>query len=210
MRLHPILCLNRVAVGAILPYRIITAGVADDAVAQSTAGSEKLVAVSGQLGCATTERLDVYYQGCVPVEYGGTIANGDPITADADGRAVKAGPDDTVIGHAMEAGAADEIGSVLLGGNPQGGLSGAQVVTGTLAAGTCTIAAGITVTAATRAFPTPTAAITGTVNFGGLAHKFADNVAGAPGVGAVTIIALGDDGAQDADAAGTFQALLLG
>lgn len=91
------------------------------------------------------------------------------------------------------------------------GISKFQVVTGTLVAGTATVTvgAGQAVTALTRAFPTPSAAITGTTNFGGLAHIFASNVVGGSGVGQVVINALGDDGAIDVDAAGTFAAILI-
>jgi hypothetical protein len=83
-----------------------------------------------------------------------------------------------------------------------------QLASGTLVAGTATIATGITVTAATRAFPIPSATITGSANFGSLSHPIASNVAGAPGVGAITVRALGNDGALDADAAGAFHVLL--
>ena len=91
------------------------------------------------------------------------------------------------------------------------GISLVQLVTGTLVGGTCTVTvgAGQTVSANTRAFPVPSAAITGSVNYGSLAHIFASNVAGGSGVGQVIIRALGSDGAQDVDAAGTFAAILI-
>ena len=86
-----------------------------------------------------------------------------------------------------------------------------QLVTGTLVGGTCTVTvgAGQTVTANTRAFPVPMAVVTGSVNYGSLAHIFASNVAGGSGVGQVIIRALGSDGAQDVDAAGAFAAILI-
>ena len=206
MRLHPILSVNRIASGAIAPYRILQLATLDDRVEQAAADARKFAGVSGQLSALDGERLDLHVQGIAPVEYGGTVANGDPLTSDSLGRAVKAGAGDTVLGTAQESGTVDEIGSVLLGaGGP-----GAQVVTGTLVAGECVIDEGITVTAGTLAFPTPSAAITGSTNFAGLAHIVASNVAGGPGTGSITIRALGANGATDADAAGTFQALLLG
>lgn len=86
-----------------------------------------------------------------------------------------------------------------------------QVVRGVvLAAGMAVVAAGITVTALTRVFVVSQAVITGSVNVGTFAHLVASNVVGAPGVGAVTINLLGDDGAVDADAAGTIALLLVG
>lgn len=87
---------------------------------------------------------------------------------------------------------------------------GIQAISGTLVAGTCTIATGITVTAASRALVMPSAVITGSTNFASLVHLIASNVAGVPGVGTIIIRALGADGAQDVDAAGTFHGILIG
>lgn len=95
---------------------------------------------------------------------------------------------------------------LLLGG---GTITKVQLITGTIASGTSTVSTGITVTAATKAFAIPNAVITGSTNFGSLAHILASNVVGGPGTGAVTIKALGNDGALDADAAGTYAALLI-
>lgn len=90
-----------------------------------------------------------------------------------------------------------------------GGVSRIQVAGGTFASGTATINAGITVTAATDAFVIMSANVTGSINVGCLAHIKASNVVGAPGVGAVTLRILGNDGAVDADAAGAFRVLLV-
>lgn len=90
-------------------------------------------------------------------------------------------------------------------------LTRVQFVTGTLVGGTCTVTVGANqaVTALTKAFPTPAAVITGSTNFAQLAHLIASNVVGGSGVGQVIIRALGSDGAQDVDAAGTFHAFLV-
>lgn len=92
-----------------------------------------------------------------------------------------------------------------------GGVTKIQVVTGTLVGGTCTVTvgAGQAVTAATMAFPVMSAVVTGSANFGSLAHLIASNVVGGSGVGQVVIRALGNDGAQDVDAAGLFAAILI-
>lgn len=93
-----------------------------------------------------------------------------------------------------------------------GNVTKLQLATGTLVAGGAVLGGGggtITVTALTRAFPIPGAVVTGSTNFGSLAHLFASNVVGGPGTGAVTINALGSDGAKDTDAAGAFACLLI-
>lgn len=84
-----------------------------------------------------------------------------------------------------------------------------QIASGTLVAGEATINTNIVVTANTRAFAIPTANVTGSANFGSLAHIAASNVVGGAGVGSVLIRALGNDGAKDADAAGAFAVLLV-
>lgn len=104
-------------------------------------------------------------------------------------------------------GAIAEVAAIL----SPGGVTKIQVVTGTLVNGTATITvgAGQTVTAATKAFPIMSAVVTGSTNFGCLAHLIASNVVGGSGVGQVVIRALGNDGAQDVDAAGLFAAILI-
>lgn len=104
-------------------------------------------------------------------------------------------------------GALAELAAALVAG----GITKLQLVTGALVSGLCTVTvgAGQVVTAATRALPIPMAAITGSTNFGSLSQVFASNVAGASGVGQIFIKALGNDGATDVDAAGTFAALLI-
>lgn len=90
-----------------------------------------------------------------------------------------------------------------------GGASGVQVVAGTLVAGTVTIAAGFTISAASEVVPIQTVAITGSTNFGSLRELKASRVTGAAGVATVVLEAVGADGAKDVDAAGAIRALIL-
>lgn len=84
-----------------------------------------------------------------------------------------------------------------------------QIATGTLLAGEATINTNIVVTANSYVLAMPTANITGSTNFGCLSNTRASNVTGAAGTGSVLIRALGNDGAKDADAAGSFVALII-
>lgn len=151
-------------------------------------------------------------------------ANGDSITA-ADIGAPAYAMDNATVSKGTGSGARPFAG-VIVNVNAQGawvlmgfflrdsvegqGIGTMQVTGGTWVAGTATIAAGITVTAATDAFVVATSAITGSTNVGCFQHVKASNVVGGPGVGSIIIRLLGDDGAVDADAAGTFRALLIG
>jgi len=209
MKLFSLLALSQIASGAIGKHRILAATATDDTVSQADAATptRKLVGVSMNVETASGARLDMHVAGVVPVKYGGTVAFGDPLTSDSTGRAVKATPGQPVLGTAMENGVVDEIGSVKIG--DQAG-SREQAISGTLVAGECVIATGITVTADSKAEVIPSAVITGSTNFACLAHLVASNTPGAPGVGAITIQALGANGAKDVDAAGTFHGTLKG
>lgn len=103
----------------------------------------------------------------------------------------------------------DNVEAALQQLGPLLGITKIQLTTGTLASGTCTISTGIVVAAGTKAFAVPAANITGSTNFGSLAHIIASNNVGGAGVGSIVIRALGNDGAVDADAAGTFHVLLV-
>ena len=93
----------------------------------------------------------------------------------------------------------------------QKGIENLQVVTGTFAAGTCTVTvgAGQYVTAATKAFPCMSAVVGGTATLGGIAHIIASNVVGGSGVGQLVFKLLDTDGSTSADGTGLFAALLV-
>jgi hypothetical protein len=108
---------NHTASGAIAPYRIAAFDAGADTVKQATAGTDALCGVSGVRGTeAEGGRIDIYKDDVRTVEFGGVVAAGDPLTADADGKAVVAvpGADETlrVIGFAEESGGAGVRGQV--------------------------------------------------------------------------------------------------
>jgi hypothetical protein len=83
---------NYIAGAATTKYRIAKFGAADRKVVQAAAATDALIGVFGELDAALNERVDVVRSGMTLVEYGGTVARGDPLTADADGKAIKAAP----------------------------------------------------------------------------------------------------------------------
>lgn len=89
------------------------------------------------------------------------------------------------------------------------GVPAMQAVNATLAAGTITIATGITVAASSEVVPVLIGALTGSTNFASLGELKASRVNGAPGVGTVVIQAYGADGALDVDAAGAIRVLIF-
>lgn len=77
------------ASGDIAAYRIIALG-ADRLASQATAATAALIGTSDELGKQTNDVVDVAMSDIPEVESGAAIAVGDPLTADAEGRAVKA------------------------------------------------------------------------------------------------------------------------
>lgn len=103
----------------VLPYRIVKFGAADLNVIQSAASTDKLIGISGRLGASVSgDRCDVTRAGLEEVQYGGTVAAGDPLTSDANGKAITAAPgagvNAYIIGFAEVAGVADDIGKVFI------------------------------------------------------------------------------------------------
>ena len=75
--------------GVIAPYRIVTVD-ADMRATQATAATHALIGTSDELGKQSNGVVDVAMSDIPEVESGAAIAVGDPLTADAEGRAVKA------------------------------------------------------------------------------------------------------------------------
>ena len=98
------------AEGEIAPYRICAHGTADYAVKQATAATDALVGTADELGLQPNGRVDVCMGWLPEVEAGGTLAAGDPLTSDAEGKAVKAAAaGDRIIGFAMTSASAGDI-----------------------------------------------------------------------------------------------------
>lgn len=116
---NPGLQKNYAAEAAIAAYRIVKFGAADGGILQSAAAADKHVGVIDRMPAAVAgDRLDVTRSGIAEVEYGGTVAAGDLLTADASGRAIAvtagAGTNVRVIGVAEVAGVVSDIGSMLI------------------------------------------------------------------------------------------------
>ncbi|MFW6344781.1 MAG: hypothetical protein ACOC0M_00395 [Halomonas sp.] len=105
--------------GAIAPYRLVKVGSNNRAVVQASADADLFVGVSDSIGAdAEGDPIDVIRSGIAEIEYGGSVTRGQPLTADADGKAVAAAPDAganaEIIGWAEVSGVAGDIGSVFI------------------------------------------------------------------------------------------------
>lgn len=129
----PILIKSFTADAEITPYRIVAIGAADGSVKQASASTDALIGVTDSLGSNSANRVDVIQMGVANVEYGGNITRGDLLTADANGKAIKATAHihtentagtytqnattgavtaSEVIGRAMVGGVSGDVGSV--------------------------------------------------------------------------------------------------
>lgn len=104
-----------IVAGTINEYRIVKFGAQDRDALQASAASDKFAGVAGLPRGATAvtgESIDVIKSGVADVTYGGTVAAGDFLTSDAQGRAVVASVGDFIIGVAQVAGIAGDLGGV--------------------------------------------------------------------------------------------------
>lgn len=115
---NPGLTTSRIAGGAIVKRRIVKQGATDNAALQAAATADALMGVSTDIDTASGKVVDIIRIGVAPVEYGGTIARGAPVTTDANGRAITAAPaagaNVRIIGFAEVSGVLNDIGSVFI------------------------------------------------------------------------------------------------
>ncbi|MBW5445859.1 DUF2190 family protein [Cohnella sp. CFH 77786] len=101
--------ITRIASAAVGEYRFVTA-----AGAQAGAGAAA-IGVSLTAAAAAGAALTVVTGGTAPVVAGAAINAGDPVTSDAQGRAVPAAAGNVINGVALEAAALDQPVEVLIG-----------------------------------------------------------------------------------------------
>lgn len=104
--------------GALIKRRIVKHGAADVEVLQAAAAADKSVGITTDIDTAIGNSADVIRGGIAPVEYGGVVTRGDPLTSDAVGRAVTAAPaagaNVRIAGFADVSGVLGDIGSIYI------------------------------------------------------------------------------------------------
>jgi hypothetical protein len=111
---NPLLDKTYTAGGTINPYRFVKFGGADTTLLQAAAASDALLGVSGQVGAASGEVLDVTLIGIGEVMAGDNITRGNMLTSDANGKAVVASDGNVIAGKALMSAVAGDIIPVLL------------------------------------------------------------------------------------------------
>lgn len=110
---------TRIAVAAISAYTIVKpSGVNDGEVVPAAAATDKILGVAQNLDVAQGQYVDVILDDSANVMLGGTVAEGDPITSDANAKGVKAvpaaGANNRILGYALASGVAGDIIPVYL------------------------------------------------------------------------------------------------
>lgn len=104
--------------GAITKRRFVKVGAADDEALLAAAATDKIIGVSTDIDSASGNSVDVIRSDIAPIEYGAAVTRGDPLTADALGRAVVAAPaagaNNRIGGFAEISGVLGDIGAVNL------------------------------------------------------------------------------------------------
>jgi hypothetical protein len=111
-----ILAKNYVAGGPIAAHRIVAFGAADGVVVQAASAADLLIGAT-ELPVETGERVDIVRVGLADIEFGGTVTRGQPVTADASGKAVAATYGTTAVrslGIAEVSAVAGDIAPVLI------------------------------------------------------------------------------------------------
>lgn len=97
---------------ALAARRMVTHGTVQDEITLAVDGSKLIIGVTTLVAASVGEPADVVRSQLTPVIYGGDVIAGDPLTADADGRAIPAAAGQFYLGFAEYDGAEDDIGSV--------------------------------------------------------------------------------------------------
>jgi len=86
--MNPLLIKSHYAAEEVKPYRVVA--FVSGGVATANGATQPVAGVSESLGCNPGGMADVIQVGLAEIEAGSSLAAGDPVVADATGRAVKA------------------------------------------------------------------------------------------------------------------------
>lgn len=106
-----------IAAAVIAPFRICKPSGTGNEIVQAAAATDLSIGITREAGAkAIGDTVDLVMSDIADVEYGGNVTRGQELTSDADGKAVYANPaqgvNNRVIGIAVVAGAAGDIGQV--------------------------------------------------------------------------------------------------
>ncbi len=110
----PLLDKTLTAAGTISPYRLVKFSTSDTTVIQASAATDSLIGVSGSVGAASGESVDVTFVGIGEITLGDTVARGGQVTSDASGRGIPAVDGNSVAGKVLKSGVVGDVVPILL------------------------------------------------------------------------------------------------
>lgn len=108
----PGLTTAHIAAEAIAARRMVTHGTTPGSVVTATGANLLIIGVTTAIGCDAGDHVDVIRGQLALVTYGGTVKAGQPLTSDAQGRAIHAGDGSCYLGFAECDGEENDTGSV--------------------------------------------------------------------------------------------------
>ncbi len=103
---------------ATAPYRFVKFGASDTEATPAVAATDAIIGATIELPVDAGQRGDVALTGIADVTFGGPVGRGDPVTSDAQGRAIVAAPGAgtrvRIAGFAMASGVLGDIAPVHL------------------------------------------------------------------------------------------------
>ncbi|MDO5625017.1 MAG: DUF2190 family protein [Pseudomonadota bacterium] len=100
------------AQGAVAKRRLVALAAATGLAVQASAATDAIAGVSTDIDSPDGRPCDVIRSGIAPVVYGNTVTAGQPITSDAQGKAIAATAGQRIVGFAEVSGVAGDIGAV--------------------------------------------------------------------------------------------------
>lgn len=110
-------------------YLIAKPGADDDTYSVASAATDALLGIFQHITSAVGDDVRMMLSGISQVIYGGTITRGDPLTADGNGKAVKAVVGQNIIGYATVSGVLNDIGYCLISPQVMGANQGSDGLT---------------------------------------------------------------------------------
>lgn len=108
----------RVGPAAVEGFLLLAASGDGDTLVVADASTDLLIGAAGSLGAPANGLVDIDLVGISEVRFGGNVDHGDPLTANAQGRAVTAAPEAgkvvRIIGFSMVDAANGDIGGYLV------------------------------------------------------------------------------------------------
>lgn len=95
-------------------YTIAKPGADDDTFSIASSATDALLGIFQHVTSAAGDAVELMLDDISQIVYGGTITRGDPLTSDANGKAVKAVAGQNIIGYATISGVANDIGFCLI------------------------------------------------------------------------------------------------